>query len=298
MFLLKSAVDQINQISKKIEDANLTAVLEFGLDENYLMILYDNNPIITDIFRSQDRKILLESQNQEEKEALVRRFVTQVKQAVQDFETKYEKRIRNIKVVSDLKNVDDFLSIFRKNLVNVGFNLFDPIDGLKIPKQIEQSLNLKNRSYLSTVVGLAFRKLDVFGYYKFVTAVKNINLLPNRKGMIKQKKMKAFSNFAYKGIIGAIAGIYLILFGLSFWNIHSYNQKLTDYENVLATHTLKTKEKATIAKELKLITTTLKLSSTLKSNKDLSYRILAQIASSVPKRVKFDQLNIMEKDKL
>ena len=58
-FALKSAVDQINQISNKSEDANLTAVLEFGLDENYLMILYDNNPIITDIFlRGQDRKIL------------------------------------------------------------------------------------------------------------------------------------------------------------------------------------------------------------------------------------------------
>ena len=49
-FALKSAVDQINQIAKNAEDANLTAVLEFGLDENYLMILYNNNPIITDIF--------------------------------------------------------------------------------------------------------------------------------------------------------------------------------------------------------------------------------------------------------
>ena len=65
-FALKSAVDQINQISKKTEDRNLTAVLEFGLDENYLMILYDNNPIITDIFlRGQDRKILIDSQKQE-----------------------------------------------------------------------------------------------------------------------------------------------------------------------------------------------------------------------------------------
>ena len=132
-FALKSAVDQINQISNKVDDVNLTAVLEFGLDENYLMILYDNNPIITDIFlRGQDRKILLESQDVEEKEALVRRFLTQVKQAVQDFETKYEKRIRNIKVVSDLKNVEDFLSSFRKGLLNVGFNLFDPVDGLSL----------------------------------------------------------------------------------------------------------------------------------------------------------------------
>ena len=36
--------------------------------------------------------------------------------------------------------------------------------------------------------------------------------------------------------------------------------------------------------------TTLKLSRTLKSNKELTYRILAQIASSVPKRVRFDQV--------
>ena len=72
-FALKSAVDQINQIAGSIEDSNLTAILEFGLDENYVMILHENNPIITDIFiRSQDRKTLIESTNQDEKEALVR----------------------------------------------------------------------------------------------------------------------------------------------------------------------------------------------------------------------------------
>ena len=93
-FALKSAVDQINQISGSIEESNLTAILEFGLDENYVMILYENNPIITDIFiRGQDRKTLIESDNQEEMEALVRRYITQVKQAVQDFETKYEKEL-------------------------------------------------------------------------------------------------------------------------------------------------------------------------------------------------------------
>ena len=298
-FALKSAVDQINQISQKVEDANLTAVLEFGLDENYLMILYDNNPIITDIFlRGQDRQILKDSQNQEEKEALVRRFVTQVKQAVQDFETKYEKRIRNIKVVSDLSNIEDYLSIFRKNLVNIGFKTFDPLDGLKIPQQLEQSVAMENKSYLTTVVGLAFRKLDVFGYYKFVTAVKNINLLPNRQGMVKQKKMKAISNFAFKGVVGAVVGIYLILFSLSFWNIHSYNQKLLEYDNVVKTHKSKKKELKVVKRELAIINTALNLSRSLKSNKDLSYRILAQIASSVPKRLRFDVVDYDGKNKV
>ena len=290
-FALKSAVDQINQISNKTEDVNFTALLEFGLDENYVMILYNNNPIITDIFlRGQDRQILKESQNQEEKDALVRRFMTQVKQAVQDFETKYEKRVRNIKVVSNLPNVEDYLSSFRKSLINTGFNLFDPLDGLKIPKQLEEKINYDNKSYFSAVIGLAFRKLDVFGYYKFVTAVKNINLLPNREGMIKQKKMKAFSNFAYKGFVGAVVGIYIILFTLAFWNIYRYNNELKTYNQVLQQHQVTEKNLAKFSKELKKITTTLKLSNSLVSNKDLSYRILAQIASSVPNRVKFSEV--------
>ena len=291
-FALKSAVDQSNQLTNKFDDANLTAVLEFGLDENYLMILYDNNPIITDIFiRGQDRKILQESQDAEEKEGLVRRYATQVKQAIQDFETKYEKRIRNIKVVSDVNNIEDYLGSFRKILMNVGFNTFDPIEGLKIPSQFQQILDSKpNNSYLATAVGLAFRKLDVFGYYKFVTAVKNINLLPDRSNVMRQKKMKAISGFAFKGITAAVAGIYLLLFGLSFWNIFSYNAKLKQYESVKAEHAKVVKEKKIVSNELGLINTSLKLSRTLSSNKELTYRILAQVASSVPNRVRFDQV--------
>ena len=291
-FALKSAVDQINQIAGSIEDSNLTAILEFGLDENYVMILHENNPIITDIFiRSQDRKTLIESTDQDEKDALVRRYLTQVKQAVQDFETKYEKRIRNLKVTSNLPNVDEYLASFRKSMTNTGFNLFDPLDGIKIPAQMEESVKYNNRSYFSTVIGLAFRKLDVFGYYKFVTAVKNINLLPDRHSMIAQKKAKFFSNYAFKGIVGLVAIIYIVLGGLSFWQIHNLNNKIIGYDDVLQTHELKTLEKDKVAKELSLLKKSIKLSQTIKSNKKINFRILAQIASSVPKRVKFDSID-------
>ena len=290
-FALKSAVDQINQIAGSIEDSNLTAVLEFGLDENYVMILYDNNPIITDIFiRSQDRKTLQESNNQDEMDALVRRYMTQVKQAVQDFETKYEKRIRNLKVTSNLSNVEDYLASFRKNMVNTGYNLFNPFDGIKIPAQIENDVKFSNPSYLSTVMGLAFRKLDVFGYYKFVTAVKNINLLPNRDNMIAQKKAKAFSNFAFKGVVGIVAAIYVILFGLSFWQITDLNKKIDGYEQVVQTHSERTALRDKFLKEKKMMDKSLKLSNSIKSNKTISFRVLAQIASAVPKRVKFNSI--------
>ena len=291
-FALKSAVDQINQIAGSIEDSNLTAILEFGLDENYVMILHDNNPIITDIFiRSQDRKTLIENNNQEEREALVRRYLTQVKQAVQDFETKYEKRIRNLKVTSNLLNVEEYLASFRKNMTNTGFNLFDPLDGIKVPAQLEESIKYNNRSYFSTVIGLAFRKLDVFGYYKFVTAVKNINLLPDRHSMIAQKKAKFFSNFAFKGVVGIVGIIYIALFGLSFWKIHNLNKKIIGYDEVVQTHELRTLEKNKVTKELGLLNKSLELSKTIKSNKKLNFRVLAQIASAVPKRVRFKSID-------
>ncbi|MDC0908325.1 pilus assembly protein PilM [Candidatus Pelagibacter sp.] len=287
-FALKSAVDQINQISGSIEDANLTAILEFGLDENYVMILYENNPIITDIFiRGADRNTLQLSENQEEMDALVRRYTTQVKQAIQDFETKYEKRIRNLKVVSNLTNVDTYLESFRKNLVNTGFNLFDPIKEIKVPAQLEENVNYQNRSYFASVIGLAFRKLDVFGYFKFVTAVKNINLLPNRDNMIAQKKAKAYSNFAFKGVVGVVAIIYVALFGFAFWQINTLNQKLDGYEQVVSDHELKTMEKNKVAKDLGKINKSLTLSRSIVSNKTVSFRALAQVASSVPKRVRF-----------
>jgi len=93
-------------------------------------------------------------------------------------------------------------------------------------------------------MGLAFRKLDVFGYYKFVTAVKNINLLPNRDTMMKQKRAKAFSNFAFKGIVGVVAVIYIVLFGLSFWQISTLNSKISDYDQVVQNHQIKSSEVA------------------------------------------------------
>ena len=129
-FAIKTAVDQINKKSGIIDESKFTYQLE--LDKNYVMILHDNNPIITDIFiRGQDRKNLIESSNQEEIDSFTKRYMSQVKQAVTDFEARYEKRIRNLKVVSNLENIETYLGSFKKNLENTGFNLLDPFDGIR-----------------------------------------------------------------------------------------------------------------------------------------------------------------------
>ena len=108
--------------------------------------------------------------------------------------------------------------------------------------------------------------------------------------MIAQKKAKVFSNFAFKGAIGVIAIIYIVLFGLSFWQINTLNKQLVGYDDILQTHELRTLEKNKVEKELALILKSLKISKSIKSNKKVSFRVLAQIASAVPKRVKFNSI--------
>lgn len=292
-FSLKSAVDQINQISTNSEEEDLTVLLEFGLDENYVMILYDNNPIITDIFiRGQDREILLNPDSQpDDVEALVRRYLNQVKQAIQDFETKFEKRVRNIKIISNLVNIDKYLDSFRKNLVNTRFVLFDPIKDLTIQSQLKERVDQTNRSYFASVIGLAFRKLDVFGYYKFVTAVKNINLLPNRENIISEKKAKFFSNFAFKGVISLVSAVYVILFSISIWQIMDLNKKTVNYANIVQDHSNLQVKQGKYSKDLRKMTTSLELSKSISSNKVINFRVLSQIASSVPRGIKFKSLD-------
>ena len=109
--------------------------------------------------------------------------------------------------------------------------------------------------------------------------------------MMQQKRAKAFSNFAFKGIVGVVAAIYIVLFGLSFWQISVLSNKISDYDQVVQNHQMKSSELAKLSKELGKLQKQMELSQSIKSNKKISFRVLAQIASAVPKRVKFTKLD-------
>ena len=207
-FTLKNAFDN----SFKIENKANNALLEIGSEDNYLIIVHENIPIITDIFLRPNEKDLLGQfdgniQNTDT-ESVVRRYCMQLKQALSDYESKYSSKINNIKIVSSLANIEELIPLFKKNLLNTGLQVFDPLNEVQIPAYNQEKTSLRNRSIYTSVLGLAYRKLDVFGYYKFVTAVKNINLLPNREALKRQSKLKFLSGFAMKGLVGGIAALY------------------------------------------------------------------------------------------
>ena len=290
-FTLKNAFDN----TLKLENKANSALLEIGPEDNYLIIVHDNIPIITDIFLRPNEKDVLAQHSgnvqNNDTDSVVRRYSMQLKQALNDYESKYSSKINNIKIVSSLNNIEEIIPLFRKNLLNTGLQVFDPLNEVKVPEYNKEKTEIKNKSIYTSVLGLAYRKLDVFGYYKFVTAVKNINLLPNREALKRQTKMKFLSGFAAKGLIGGIAALYIFLIGFSFFQISSNKNKLVNESNILQQFNVASAEHEKISKKINDMEKALKLGSMVSSNQTISYRALAQITRSVPQRVQFTNLN-------
>ena len=299
-FTLKNAHD--NTKFKSITDKGNSAILELGIDENYMMIIHNNIPVITDIFlRPQEKEYLINIKSEQissEAEAVIRRYAMQIKQAIIDYESKYENKITSIQVVSSLKNISFILPVFKKNLPTTGFVNFDPIQSVSIPSYNSEKISGDNNSPLSSVLGLAYRKLDVFGYYKFLTAVKNINLLPNRDAVRQQNKLKFLSGFAFKGAVGAIAGIYLILTVFSFFQISNNKEKLLEFDQVQLEFDKNDIQFSKLAKKRREMQRALDLGKLVNSNQARSYRSLAQVTRSVPQRVQFTKMTFDGNDSL
>ena len=292
-FTLKNAYD--NTKFQSITEKGNSAILELGVDENYMMIIHNNTPIITDIFlREQEKQYLNDVINEQipaEADAVIRRYAMQIKQAITDYEAKYENKITTIQVVSSLKNVSFLLPIFKKNLLTTGFINFNPLQSVSVPSYNSEKVPDNNKSILSSVLGLAYRKLDVFGYYKFVTAVKNINLLPNRDAVRQQNRLKFLSGFAFKGILGAVAGIYLVLIVMSYFQINSNKEKLVEFDQVQMEFDKLNIQFSKLAKQRREMQKSLDLGKMVNSNQASSYRALAQVTRSVPLRVNFEKIS-------
>jgi len=297
-FTLKNAVDERSKTrllfkeSKEIEPQS--AILEFGLEENYLIIIHNSIPIITDIFlRPQEKSILTsvtENNIPQEAEDLIRRYTLQVKQAIADYETKFQSKISDIKIITSLKNYEVFMKMFKNNILNIGVNILDPLSEVTVPEYNKEKTDIKNKSPFTSAIGLAYRKLDVFGYYKFVTAVKNINLLPNREAIRQQAKFKFLSGFAFKNFALGLVALYIFLTAFSFFRIHYNDKKLEQFAAIEAEFIKINAPYSTVNRQVNLLKQSSQIGTTLRSNQNSSYQTLVQISNSTQPRVRFSKI--------
>ena len=200
-FSLRNALDLIRD-QKATSQNKPVALLELGPEENYLLIMRSETPHITDVFINTQDKQNLESKNDQNVQTIAERYAMQVKQAFAAYESKYKTEpVNDLYVVSSVQSIEKFVMSLQKKLSKLSIKIFDPLNKITIPENLKKKVQAEiNPSVFTSVIGLATRKLDVFGYYKFVTGVKNINLLPNRDIVRKSKRTEIFSKLGFIGI--------------------------------------------------------------------------------------------------
>ncbi len=271
------------------------AILEFGIQEDYILILHEDSPFISDIYLSdKDRSLLVNSDiDSESHKKIIDRFAMQVSQMLSSYQTKYKiQPIDSLLVSSALPNIDNIIANLQEALPNVSIEVFDALKKVIIPEHLKEKASAEpNSSVFSSVLGLATRKLDVFGYYEYVTGTNNINLLPDRDSVKNQEKMKFLSRW---GIV-----IFLVLAVLfAGWHFFSDGASIEDGKKQLIEYQdLKKQKQAklTTLNQLKNsraeLSGILEASKSITSNQSFMYSVLLGVNTSVPQGVSLNRIN-------
>ena len=268
-------------------DAPIT-IIEFGAFENYILILYKDSPYISPIYLSEkDRNTLMDQDsNEEQLKAISNRFSMQASQMISTYTSKYKTQtIEKVLISSTIPNIERIIGNFDESLKNINVEVFDPLKDVQIPENLkEKSTAELNDSIFSSALGLATRKLDVFGYYEYVTGTNNINLLPNRESVKSQEKMKFFSRW---GVVVFI--VFVVAFG--GWNFMVSGKEVDRVDELMVEYNelepLRD-EKQMILSELNtkkdLLEATLAATNDLTSNQTFMYSVLVGVNASIPNK--------------
>jgi type IV pilus assembly protein PilN len=222
----------LRNILKTYEDSksNETQVfIEISGQENYAVCMHEGLPFIYDIYMSDKDMDSLIKGGEALTDELFSRMAAQIRTAIVSFiKQSGVPGIETIQMASSLPFVDTIYESVKKEVMEYKIELLNPIGQLRVPAKLRTRIDSeKNISSWAIAAGLATRQLDVFGYYKFVTAVSNINLLPDRKSRIEKEKKKSnvsslMKNFAIIGTIFFVGTA--TLYGHMMINLPSHEQ--------------------------------------------------------------------------
>ena len=262
------------------------AIIEFGAFENYILILYQDSPFISDIYLSEkDRTTLMDQESSDEQiKGISNRFSMQVSQMISSYTAKYKTQaIDTLLISSSMPNIERTIGNFNEALPSINVEVFDPLLNSVVPENLQEKSKAElNSSIFSSALGLATRKLDVFGYYEYVTGTNNINLLPNRENVKNEEKMKFLSRW---GVVAFV--VVAIAFGV--WNFLLNNKEVDRVDALMVEFNQLEPQRNELQMTLSdvldkknALEITLNATNELTSNQGFMYSVLLGINASIP----------------
>ena len=256
------------------------AIVEFGAFENYILILHKDSPFISDIYLSEkDRNTLMDQDSTDEQiKGISNRFSMQVSQMISSYTAKI---ITGPCALISSSMPMSILSLRRREKINV--EVFDSLLNVEVPENLQEKSTAElNSSIFSSALGLATRKLDVFGYYEYVTGTNNINLLPNRDSVKSQEKMKFLSRWGVVlfAILAIAGGAWNFL--ISGNEVERVDKLMVQFNEVDPVRNQKKILLSNLNAKIVSLETTLAATSDLTSNQRFMYSVLLGINASIP----------------
>ena len=295
-FTYKNALDINKFVSNDTEDT--TAILNIGSDENYLMVIQGNNNRITEIFATPE-ELASFKENENAPSAsfpFLDRYCLQVEQAITEFNSiakkSGKKLVTTIEVSSPINALPSIIANLSKHIPTCEIRVLNIFDLITIPEQLKTKLSsLNNPSIAASIIGLASRKLDVFGYYKFIEAVRNVNLLPDRERLIDQTIRKKRMKLSL-----IICFIFFIISSFIYFKAHqniANKHNLSGKENLLALkeYEIIISKIKKVNKENKSIEEATQSMQKVSSNQKQSYDILISIKNASNSEMVIDEIS-------
>lgn len=288
--------------AQKGKTLGTTALIEFGPNENYVLIVTDDTPFIYDIYISEADRLLIESGQLEGDQGgrLYDRFAGQVLQAFRAYEIKLGKKlIDQVLLVSPIRDKSELLGQMRKVLDGYHIDLFDPLADLQIPSNLNEVIDSEpNVSVFTSAVGLAVRKVDIFGYYKYVTGVNNVNLLPNRDVVKQIERKKILSKV---GMIATALAVAVFILGTLLYQYFFNDTLVNQYQTAVQIEKqvqLKEASLASLKAQKSKYSQMLEASKEFKSNQASNYQLLSAVNQVVPGGVWFTNIDFSSPNSL
>lgn len=189
------ALRNILRIKDYKNKGKINTFLEISAEENYIIFIDNGMPYIYDIFINDIDIEKLKNGEFDLDDTLFSRIADQIRTSYQSFILQSGRNsIDDVMLASSLNNINVIYEGLRASLKEYKLVMVDPFAEIMVPANLEERVKVeKNKSSFTVSLGLATRRLDVFCYFKFVTAVSNINLLPNREERISEEKNKKSS---------------------------------------------------------------------------------------------------------
>jgi type IV pilus assembly protein PilN len=211
----------------------------------------------------------------------------QISQIINIYQAKYKiSSIKTLLISSTLGGHEQAISCLSEHLPDYNVVLFEVTSDLVVPANLKEKVDAElNQSALISSLGLATRKLDVFGFYQYVTGTSNINLMPNRNSIKNTEKVKFISKW---GLIFFTILFFIVAGSVFFYDqseTESLNEQMQEYNSLTVQRDNLKIELAGINRESSEINNTLAVAKDVRSNQDFLFATLQSIIKSVPRGV-------------